>query len=44
MAVILFDAGRSEPAHLCEVSFQNSAGNQEFTKMMKARDILPNVI
>jgi catalase len=20
----------SEPAHLCEVSFQNSAGNQEF--------------
>jgi catalase len=26
----LFDAGRSEPAHLCEVSFQNSAGNQEF--------------
>jgi catalase len=45
----LFDAGRSEPAHLCEVSFQNSAGNQEFCNeeaaQMKARDMdFANVI
>jgi hypothetical protein len=48
MAVIP-DAGRSEPAHLCEVSFQNSAGNQEFCNeeaaQMKARDMdFANVI